>query len=130
MHILYIVLTIIFSDMPNAVVRQDSTITHLLEQKVSGQEVVSREVDGYRVQVYSSNRQQEAKAEALQLEKKLLERLSEKVYVQYAPPFWKVRIGDYRTLDDANAAKEEIISRFPQLQSTTYVVRDKIVIRE
>lgn len=116
--------------MPNAVVHQDSAVTRLLEQKVNGIELKQVERNGYRVQIYSSNKQQLAKTEAMQLEKSMKEQLDSKVYVQYASPFWKVRIGDYRTLDEANAAKEDLIRRFPQLQSSTYVVRDRIIVNE
>lgn len=130
MKLLYILLTIILGDMPNATIHQDSTITHLMEQKVNGIEISTRERSGYRVQIYSSNRQQQAKSEALQMEKNIGGQISEKVYVQYAPPFWKVRFGDYISLDEANAAKEEFIRKFPHLQSSTYVVKDKVIVIE
>lgn len=130
MKLLFVILSIILGDMPNAVVHQDSAVTRLLEQKVNGIELKQVERNGYRVQIYSSNKQQIAKTEAMQLEKSMKEQLDSKVYVQYASPFWKVRIGDYRTLDEANAAKEDLIRRFPQLQSSTYVVRDRIIVNE
>lgn len=116
----------ILESMPNAVVYQDSLITKLLDAKISGAERQEKEIDGYRVQVYSSNRQQIAKGEALGLQTKLAEQLDLPVYVQYMPPFWKVRIGDFSTYDSAREYKEYIISLFPEMQGDTYVVRDKI----
>ena len=116
----------ILESMPNAVVYQDSLIMKLLDAKISGAELQEKEIDGYRVQVYSSNRQQIAKGEALGLQAKLAEQLDLPVYVQYMPPFWKVRIGDFLTYDAAREYKEYIISLFPEIQGDTYVVRDKI----
>lgn len=130
MKILIIILTVIFQQMPNVTIHQDSAIVRLIERKADGVEQQMQEIDGYRVQVFSSNQQQQAKAEALLMEKTLREAISEEVYVSYSTPFWKVRIGNYRTHEEAMRAKEEIIRTLPQLQSSTYVVRDKIQVRE
>lgn len=130
MKLLFILLTVIFSEMPNATIHQDSAIVKLLDDRANGRNGEAVEQDGFRVQIYSSNRQAEAKNEALQLEKNMSEVLSEKVYVVYQSPFWKVRVGDYKTIEEAQQKKEELISRFAELQSSTYVVRDKIKVKE
>lgn len=116
----------IYDAMPYATVYQDSLITKLLEAKISGAERQEKEVDGYRVQIYSSNRQQIAKGEAISLQQQLSNQLDLPIYVQYMPPFWKVRVGDFQSYDGAREYKERIISLFPELQGDTYVVRDKI----
>ena len=117
--------------MPRVIVHQDSTITRLINDKIEGRERQAVEIQGYRVQIFSSNRQQTAKAEAFALEKRLQEmNLSENIYVLYNPPFWKVRIGDFRTQEDAQLLKEDLITRLPDLQGDTYVVRDKITVME
>lgn len=121
----------ILRDMPRVIVHQDSTITRLINNKIEGRERQAVEIQGYRVQIFSSNRQQTAKAEAFALEKRLQEmNLSENIYVLYNPPFWKVRIGDFRTQEDAQLLKEDLITRLPDLQGDTYVVRDKITVME
>ena len=104
---------------------QDSTVGVLLNAVMRGKlELV--ELDGYRVQVYSSNQQQTAKAEALNLEDKLKDKINQTVYVQYIPPFWKVRIGDFRTYNEAKEYKNEFVELYPKLMGDTYIVRDKI----
>ena len=104
---------------------QDSTVGVLLNAVMRGKlELV--ELDGYRVQVYSSNQQQTAKAEALNLEDKLKDKINQTVYVQYIPPFWKVRIGDFRTYNEAKEYKNEFVEMYPKLMGDTYIVRDKI----
>lgn len=119
----------ILDDMPLVRVHQDSLIEALLKEKVYGiSEMI--EMDGFRVQIFSSNRQQTAKEEALSLEKKMTDALSTAVYVTYISPFWKVRLGNFRTYEEANAFKVQLITQFPELQGDTYIVRDKIQVRK
>lgn len=115
----------------NVTLHQEPSVSSLLQDKIDGTEGATVEITGYRVQIYSSNSQQTAKAEALKLEKKVLdENLEVEVHVLYTPPFWKVRLGDFRTKEEANILKEEIIRRMPELQSDTYVVRDQITVKK
>ena len=115
----------------NVTLHQDPSISSLLQDKIDGTEGATKEITGYRVQIYSSNSQQTAKAEALKLEKKVLEEnLEVEIHVLYTPPFWKVRLGDFRTREEANLLKEEIIRRMPELQGDTYVVRDQITVKK
>lgn len=120
------------SDMQeNVTLHQDPSVSSLLQDKIDGTEGATKEITGYRVQIYSSNSQQTAKAEALKLEKKVIEEALEvEVHVLYTPPFWKVRLGDFRTKEEANLLKEEIIRRMPELQGDTYVVRDQITVKK
>jgi len=72
--------------LPNVQIVQDSTMDVLLDEAINGKlEII--EMDGYRVQVYSSNQQQTAKTEALVLEAELKEKVNQTIYVQYLPPF-------------------------------------------
>lgn len=113
----------------NVTIHQDSAITRLIQDKILGASREQIQVSGYRVQIYSSNRQQTAKTEAFNLEKRLQDaELQVPVYVLYNPPFWKVRIGDFRTQEEAKLMKEEVIRRMPELQGDTYVVRDQITV--
>ena len=115
----------LLEEMTGVEVIQDSAVAQLLDGAMNGaREWV--EIDGYRVQVYSSNQQQSAKAEALDLEEKLKQKVNQTIYVQYLPPFWKVRIGDFRTYDEAKEYKKEFVQIFPDLIGDTYIVRDKI----
>ena len=112
-------------------IHQDSLITKLLEEKIAGAEGETHEIAGFRVQIYSSNSQQTAKAEAPPPPPPPPEEdLEVEVHVLYTPPFWKVRLGDFRTRDEANLLKAEIIRRFPELQGDTYVVRDQITVKK
>ena len=97
----------------------------LLDEAVNGKRELV-EIDGYRVQIYSSNRQQTAKSEALELETKLKDKLNQTLYVQYLPPFWKVRLGDFRNYEEAKEYKKLFVSQYTELMGDTYIVSDKI----
>jgi hypothetical protein len=107
---------------------QDSRIERLFEGRRTGvYETVS--AAGFRVQVFSSNAQKTAKDEAFKIEKDLKAAFPEQaIYVNYASPFWKVRIGDFKTQEEANAFRALLLSEFPSFKSETYVVRDQIKI--
>jgi len=114
--------------MAHAVVHQDSAITRLMRDKRLGVQRGQQEADGFRLQVYASNAQQTAKNEALLLQQRLENKIDMPVYALSEPPFWKVRIGNFRTREDANAYKEVFLQYFPDLQGSTYVVPDKIIL--
>ena len=82
---------------------------------------------GYRVQVFSSNTQKTAKGDAFRIEKLLQDQFpGETVYVNYTSPFWKVRVGDFKTMTEAQTFRSQIISAFPTMRSETYVVKEQI----
>ena len=125
MRIILVILLGILDSLPGVQIVQDSAMTVLLDQAVNGKRELV-EIDGYRVQIYSSNQQQVAKGEALDLETNLRDKVNQTIYVQYLPPFWKVRVGDFRTYDEAKEYKKLFVQQFPELMGDTYIVRDKI----
>jgi len=125
MKLTFILILSIFDLLPGVQLVQDSAVAVLLDEAVNGKHELV-EVDGYRVQIYSSNQQQTAKSEALDLEQKLLKSVNQTIYVQYLPPFWKVRLGDFRTYDEAKEYKKQFVTLYPELMGDTYIVRDKI----
>ena len=120
--------TFILDAMPNVVVYQDSAITLLLEDKSYDRQRGQRQVSGFRVQVYASNTPQVAKNEALDLHETLSSQVSMAVYVISEPPFWKVRLGDFLTREEAIDYKNQLNILFPHLQGSTYVVPDQVTI--
>jgi hypothetical protein len=114
--------------MANAVVHQDSLVRELMINKRLGIQRGVQEMNGYRVQVFSSNQQQSAKNRALLLQQDLSGQLKEPVYAISEPPFWKVRIGNFLTREEANNYRMTFIAQFPELQGSTYVVPDKIIV--
>lgn len=129
MKLITIILVSLLDLFPGVQIVQDSTMAVLLDEAVNGKRELV-EVDGYRVQIYSSNQQQSAKGEALELETRLKDKINQTLYVEYLTPFWKVRIGDFRTYDEAKEYKKLFVQQFPDLMGDTYIVRDKILVMQ
>lgn len=83
---------------------------------------------GYRIQVFSSNNFRTAKSDATRVERQLRNAFPQhQVYVTYVSPFWKVRIGNFRTSNDAQKLRTEIIKQFPALRKECYAVNESKV---
>ena len=114
--------------MENALIHQDSMIDRLMIDKRLGRQRGQQELNGFRVQVYSSNQQQVAKNEAISLQQDLKDKLDYPIYIISEPPFWKVRIGNFLTREEANTYKKQLLVQYPNLYGSTYIVPDKITI--
>ena len=120
--------TLITEQMLYAVVYQDSLVTQLMRDKRTGYMRGEHLVDGFRVQVYASNSQQVAKREAAELQQLIENQIDVPVYTLSEPPFWKVRIGNFQTREEANEYKTLFLQLFPEMIGSTYVVPDKIIV--
>lgn len=81
---------------------------------------------GYRVQVYADNNPRTAKGEARVRERAIGRRFPYTTYVAYASPYWRLRVGDFRTLPEAEKAAAEIKRAFPGYAREVRIVRDRI----
>lgn len=115
----------ILQDMPHARIIQDSSITRLMVEKRDGITRGQIEASGWRVQVYSSNQQSQAKLAAEHMADSLRNVIDQPVYVVSQQPFWKVRIGNFLSQEQAAAYREQLLQALPQLQGVAYVVRDE-----
>lgn len=94
----------------------------LMRQNVRSNESLPT-VDGYRIQIYSGSGIA-SKAEAMAAQTRF-ETLypSERAYVIYSAPFWRVRVGNYRFRSEAMKLLSSLRSTFPG----SYMVRDNTV---
>ncbi len=83
---------------------------------------------GFRIQVYSGNKPN-SKDVATQREA-LVKSLHPDIptYVNYNAPFWKLRIGNFASREEAEGMLNELKLAFPQYGREMYVVRDVILI--
>ncbi len=115
------------------VLHQDERIKTLVQHKREMQlrTMTYGNTDGFRVQVFSSNEQRTAKTQANKVEERVKARFPElAIYVSYASPFWKVRVGDCLTQTEATQLRDDLHKIFPDLKQSTYVVKDVIFIPE
>ena len=76
---------------------------------------------GYRVQVYADNNVRVAKGEA---RRRHVPGMT--TYVAYASPYWRLRVGDFRTQAEAEKAAADIRRAFPGYAREVRIVRDRI----
>ena len=79
----------------------------------------------YRVQLFSDNRSTTAKAEADRRAARVREIFTDvDVYVTFTSPFWRLRVGNFRSYEDANKILHELKTAFPDMASEMRIVRD------
>lgn len=84
---------------------------------------------GYRIQVFSDSNPRTAKAEARARARNINARFPQfGTYVVYSSPYWRLRVGNFRTQDEANAAAHELKDAFPSYSREIRVVKDRITI--
>lgn len=88
---------------------------------------VNGRMAGYRVQVFSDNNARTAKNEARSKQRVISARFPNyQTYVMYTSPYWRLKIGDFKTQKEANIAAEELRKAFPSYSKEIRVVRDRI----
>jgi len=94
-------------------IHQDMAISALL-----GTAYIKHETDmgpkmlkarGYRVQVYAGNNSRKARTEANDIAVEIKKEFPElSVYAFFQPPRWLCRVGDYRSIEEADAAMRRL----------------------
>ena len=86
-----------------------------------------KNIVGYRIQVFSDRNQRTAKGEALSKERSIKESFPEMgTYITYDAPSWRLRVGDFRTRDEAAARLAELREAFPGFAGEIIIVVDVI----
>lgn len=111
------------SDDNTVVNRNDNTPNAKPGSSVSG----TVKSAGYRVQVFSDSNIKTAKNEARSMAQSISTRLPEfKTYVVYQSPYWRLKVGDFITYAEAEAAADKIKKIFPNYAREIRIVKDRI----
>lgn len=115
------------------IVHQSEAIRQLVGARKHGAHVEQTDgdaflvLDGFRTQVFSGNNQRLSKEEAFDKEKQIKELFPElSAYVTYTAPFWRLRIGDCRTHEEAYHVLRQLSAAFPSFAKEMYIVKEKI----
>lgn len=82
---------------------------------------------GYRVQVFDDNNVRTAKRDAQACKQQISTRFPDfPVYMTFSSPYWRVKVGDFRTRGEAESAMAEIKAAFPSMAKSLRIVRDRI----
>lgn len=84
---------------------------------------------GYRAQVFSGNNQRKSKDEAFKKEEEIKELFPDiPTYVTYNAPFWKLRVGDFRSHEEAYQLMRQLMEAFPAYAKEMYIVKEEVKI--
>ena len=90
-----------------------------------------RKIGGYRVQIFSDNNNRTAKNEAQAKAVAINEAFPQyPTYVVYTSPYCRVKVGDFRSREEAELIANEIKRAFPAYAREIRVVRDRINSRQ
>lgn len=82
---------------------------------------------GYRIQVFSGNDQRKSKQEAIQKEKTIKEADPQiETYITFNAPVWRLRIGNFRTYEEADTRLRLLKKELPKFGKEMYVVQDNV----
>jgi hypothetical protein len=89
---------------------KDSRLDLLVKKQIYINTLAIRNQPGFRVQLISTNKRNEAndiKARVMQLYPDY------RTYLDYQPPYFKVRIGDFKSREEATDLREKLSNDFP-----------------
>ena len=105
----------------NVTIVQDSNIIRLIEKHITINKA-DINLTGWRIQIYNSSGK-EARDDASEVRNKFMNSyFNVKAYLIYQPPFFKIRVGDFRTKQDAFTLYKLLLKEYP----LSYLVQDKI----
>lgn len=107
-------------------IHQDPRIEALLgvERSVSGEQKVIKTA-GFRIQAYAGNNTREAKNDAYGIAARVREYFPElPVYTSFNPPRWLCRVGDFRSIEEADAMMRKL--KATGVFKEVSIVRDQI----
>ena len=105
----------------NIQVQQDPLLTEMLEWHVSNNKK-DKQIEGFRVEIFFSS-DIDAKEKALKKKVEFLKLYPENtVHIKYVAPNFRVRVGDFRTKNEALKLFKEIKNTYP----LSFIVTDNI----
>jgi len=101
----------------------------LLSPEISVNNADYVKTGGFRVQVFMSNDSRTARKEMTEKGSLIKETFPDiATYQAYTAPNWKLLVGDFKTKEEANVFKQQMLKSIPELGKEMYIVPDKIII--
>ena len=93
----------------------------------TSQQTIESHGVGFRIQAYTDNNPRTAKAAAQKRAHDIAMKFPQyRSYISYKAPAWRLRIGDFKTQREAQAALQRIKSVYPKFAREMVIVRDRI----
>src|SRR5690554_624536 len=119
-------------------VYEDESIKHILGRPMAPPRTVYTSADGasqfyrmrgFKVQAFSGNNQRTSKDEAHRKQQQINASFSDhETVVLFESPFWRLRVGNFATRDEAEEVMQELQKTFPSFGKEMYVVVDEVKI--
>lgn len=100
------------------------------ENRETSEEQVRGTRAGYRVQAFDDNNPRTSRGTAASLKSRIESTFPYRAYVSFNSPYWRVKVGDFRSRAEAESAMAEIRRAFPELKAYLRIVRDRINVYE
>lgn len=114
-------------DSTGVVVHKDPRIDMLVKKQIDINEETTRDtrrtMSGYRIQVINSNDRNKVFAVKARIYQNYPEL---KPYLMYQPPFYKLKVGNFKTKEEAEEYRKELAREFP---TGLYIVKDIIEVK-
>jgi hypothetical protein len=118
----------------SVVVDQPATLRNIIGARQLGTEIETTaeglsfmKIQGFRVQVFSGNDQRTSKDEAFRREKEIKDLIPGiPTYVTYNAPFWRLRVGDFNSHEEAFPVQRQLMQAFPRYGKEMYIVKEEI----
>ena len=108
-------------------IHQDIRLDKLVGTPRAESDQVQQKVSGFRVQVYAGNNSKRARSEAYRIGTEVQELFPDlQVYTLFISPRWLCRVGDYRTIEEADLIMRQLkaTGQFKEIS----IVRSMIVL--
>lgn len=84
---------------------------------------------GFKVQAFSGNNQRTSKDEAHRKQAQISAAFPEhEAVVLFESPFWRLRVGNFATREEAEEVMQELRQRFPSFGKEMFIVVDEVKI--
>lgn len=118
---------------------EDESIAHILGRPMgpartiystSDGEVRFYKTRGYKIQAFSGNNQRTSRNEAISKQNSINSAFPElETVILFESPFWRLRVGNFKTREEAEEVMSEMRSRFPSFGKEMYIVVDEVKIQ-
>jgi hypothetical protein len=114
---------------------QSSTIRSFVENRTAEEKIETIDgrnyllMQGFRIQVYSGNNQRTSKGEADSRKSQIDNMFSDvSTYVTYTAPFWRLRVGNYASYEEAFSMMSKLVNAFPAFRREIQILREAEII--
>ena|SRR5690554_306237 len=119
-------------------VYEDESITHILGRPMGPPRTIYTDAEGsvryykmrgYKVQAFSGNNQRTSRDEAYRKQSLINNQFPDlETVVLFESPFWRLRVGNYKSRGEAEEAMRDLKNSFPSFGKEMYVVVDEVKI--